>query len=112
MRRSPSAKGQARHTDLGSCIRRLEAEHPFWGNRRVWAYLRYIEQQLIPQKRVYRLMKLHDRLVAPNLWLKGRWEAYRRNPKPRALNRWWGNDRTNVCIDGFGRVYVVVVLDW
>jgi putative transposase len=25
-------------------IQALKAEHPFWGYRRIWAYLRFIEQ--------------------------------------------------------------------
>lgn len=112
MRRGPNAKVHERNTELIGRIRCLKAEHPFWGYRRVWAYLRYVKQQLLTQKRVYRLMKLHGLLVSPNLRLKARRGAHRRKPKPTAPNRWWGIDMTKVCIDGFGWVYVVLVLDW
>ncbi len=33
-------------------------------------------------------------------------------PKPTRSNEWWGIDMTKVMIEGFGRVYVVVGLDW
>ncbi|MDT7041190.1 DDE-type integrase/transposase/recombinase [Candidatus Nitronereus thalassa] len=47
-----------------------------------------------------------------NLRLKASWVAHRRKPKPTAPNQWWGVDMTKVLIDGFGWVYVVLVLDW
>ncbi|TFG78309.1 MAG: transposase [Thermodesulfobacteriales bacterium] len=33
-------------------IKDIKADHPFWGYRRVWAYLRYIDG-LIVNKKVY-----------------------------------------------------------
>ena len=33
-------------------IKDIKGEHPFWGYRRVWAYLRYIDG-LIVNKKVY-----------------------------------------------------------
>jgi len=38
-------------------IKNIKAEHPFWGYRRVWAYLRYIDGLIVNKKRVYRLMR-------------------------------------------------------
>ena len=38
-------------------IKALKADHPFWGYRRVWAWLKYRENLLINQKRVRRVMK-------------------------------------------------------
>jgi len=52
MKRGPYAKVGRRNHDLLTVIRRLKADHPFWGYRRVWAYLRYVEQQTITQKRI------------------------------------------------------------
>lgn len=112
MKRGPYAKVGERNHTLVASIRRIKADHPFWGYRRVWAYLRYVEQQRITPKRVYRLMKRHDLLVHPNLRLKASRVAQRRKPKPTAPNRWWGIDMTKVLIDGFGWIYVVLVLDW
>lgn len=65
MKQGPYAKVGARNHDLLASIRRIKADHPFWGSRLVWAYVRYMEQQMVPQKRIYRLMKLHGLLVHP-----------------------------------------------
>ncbi len=32
-------------------IKDIKAEHPFWGYRRVWAYLRYIDGLIVNKKR-------------------------------------------------------------
>jgi putative transposase len=88
MKRGPYAKVGVRNHDLLTAIRRIKADHPFWGYRRVWAYLRYVEQQTDTQKRVYRLMKLHDLLVQPHLRLKASRGTQCRKPKPTAPNRW------------------------
>ena len=112
MRRGPYAKVGERNQGLLAQIRCVKADHPFWGYRRVWAYVRYVQQQVVTQKRVYRLMKLHGLLVPPNLRLKASRVAHRPKPKPTVPNRWWGIDMTKVLIDGFGWVYVVLVLDW
>jgi putative transposase len=37
-------------------IQALKAEHPFWGDRRIWAYLRFVEQLPVNKKRILRLM--------------------------------------------------------
>ena len=44
MKRGPYAKVGACNHDLVTVIRRIKADHPFRGYRRVWAYLRYVEQ--------------------------------------------------------------------
>ena len=38
-------------------IKAIKAEHPFWGYRRVMAWLRYMEDIKVNQKRIYKLMK-------------------------------------------------------
>jgi hypothetical protein len=40
-------------------IQALKAEHPFWGDRRIWAYLRCVEQLPVNKKRIGRLMREH-----------------------------------------------------
>jgi putative transposase len=47
-------------------IKNIKAEHPFWGYRRVWAYLRYVDGLIVNKKRVYRLMREHNLTVKPN----------------------------------------------
>jgi hypothetical protein len=53
-------------------IRQLKAEHPFWGYRRVWAYLRFVERRQINKKRVYRLLGENGLLVTGHEKLKAR----------------------------------------
>jgi putative transposase len=33
-------------------IERVKAEHPFWGDRRLWTYLNFVERLIINKKRV------------------------------------------------------------
>ncbi len=66
MSRGPYAKVAARNGALLERVRELKADHPFWGYRRVWAYLRYIDGLTVNQKRVYGVMKANDLLVKPN----------------------------------------------
>ncbi|RLC35380.1 MAG: hypothetical protein DRZ76_00160 [Candidatus Nealsonbacteria bacterium] len=50
----------------------IKAEHPAWGYRMVWAYLKYHLGHQVNKKRIYRIMKEHNLLVKPNLKLKAR----------------------------------------
>ena len=52
-----------RNEYLVSKIKDIKAEHPFWGYRRVWAYLRYIDGLIVNKKRAYRLMKENNLTV-------------------------------------------------
>src|ERR671922_2347826 len=93
-------------------IQQLKAEHPFWGYRRIWAYLRFVEQEPVNKKRIRRLMREHHLLVPPNLRLKAKRTPTRSKPKPTKPNEWWGIDMTKVLVEGFGWVSMVLVLDW
>jgi hypothetical protein len=112
MERGPYAKVVARNAELLERIRALKADHPFWGYRRIWAYLRYVDGLIVNHKRVYGVMKAADLLVKPNLKRRARRKADTKKPRPDRPNQWWGIDMTKVMIDGFGWVYLVVVLDW
>jgi putative transposase len=112
MSRGHYAKVAARNVELLERIRALKADHPFWGYRRIWAYLRYVDGLVVNQKRVYGVMKAADLLVKANLKLRARRKADTKKPRPTRPNEWWGIDMTKVMIDGFGWVYLVVVLDW
>ncbi len=92
-------------------IRRLKAEHPFWGYRRIWAYLSFVERLRINKKRVYRLLKENDLLVKGNGRLKARRASNASKPRPVCPNNWWGVDMTKVLTKD-GWAYVVVVNDW
>jgi transposase InsO family protein len=112
MRRGPYTKVAQRNAALLERIRALKADHPFWGYRRMWAYLRYVDGLVVNQKRIYGVMKAADLLVRPNLKLRARRKADTRKPRPTCPNQWWGIDMTKVMLDGFGWVDLVVVLDW
>lgn len=93
-------------------IQQLKSEHPFWGYRRIWAYLHFVEQLPVNKKRILRLMREHHLLVPPNLRLKAKRTPTGSKPKPTKPNEWWGIDMTKVMVAGFGWIYMVVVLDW
>jgi putative transposase len=93
-------------------IQTLKADHPFWGYRRIWAYLRFGEQLPINKKRILRLTREHQLLVQPNRRLKAPRTSTGSKPRPTRPNEWWGIDMTKALVGGFGWVYIVIVLDW
>jgi transposase InsO family protein len=93
-------------------IQQRKAEHPFWGYRRIWAYLRFVEQMPVNKKRILRLMRAHQLLVPPHLRLKAKRTPTGSKPKPTQPHEGWGIDRTKVLVAGFGWISSVVVLDW
>jgi len=100
VKRGPYAKVAARNARLLERIRTIKADHPFWGYRRVWAYLRYVDGLVVNQKRIWGIMKANDLLVKPNLKLRAKRKANTTKPRPTRPSQ------------GFGWVYLVVVLDW
>lgn len=112
MRRRASAKVAARNERVVVRLRELKADHPFWGYRRCWAYLRYVDKLVINEKRVHRLLKEHDLLATQT---KHKYTAarvpVRSKPRPDRPNQWWGIDMTKV-MTLVGWAYLVVVLDW
>lgn len=101
----------SRNEPLVERIRLIKSEHPFWGYRRTWAYLKYVDRLMVNKKRIYRLMKEHHLTVLPNHKLKAKRLSNRRKPRPDRPNQWWGIDMTKVMTDS-GWVYIVIVLDW
>jgi putative transposase len=79
MRRGPYPKVAARNTHLLERIRALKADHPFWGYRRIWAYLRYVDGLIVNQKPVDNGMKAAGLLVRPNPKLRAQRKAPPRN---------------------------------
>ena len=112
MRRSEAHSVIERNATILENIRALKTEHPFWGYRRIWAHLRYVGKMEINKKRVLRLMQKHGLLVKPHALLKANRTPQRNKPRPDKPNQWWGIDMTKVMVQGFGWVYIVVVLDW
>ncbi len=93
-------------------IKEIKAEHPYWGYRRTWAFLKFVDGLNINKKRVLRLMQRHDLLVKKEAGLRASRTPTRSKPRPNQPNEWWGIDMTKVMVNGFGWMYIVVVLDW
>jgi transposase InsO family protein len=101
----------ARNRQVLERLRVLKGEHPFWGYRRVWAHLRFIDGLSVNKKRVLRLLREHRLTVSPKAKLKALRVSNRPKPRPNRPNRWWGIDMTKVMTES-GWVYLVLVLDW
>lgn len=112
MRRRTSEAVIERNQPILERIRQIKAEHPFWGYRRTWAHLRYVDGLGVNPKRILRLMRIEGLLVKPDTKLKATRTAGRSKPQPVRPNQWWGIDMTKVMVEGFGWMYIVVVLDW
>lgn len=112
MARYRSSQVTQRDEALLPRIQALKADHPFWGYRRIWAYLRFVEQLSVNKKRILRLMREHHLLVTRNLRLKAKRAPTGSKPRPTKPHEWWGIDMTKVLVAGFGWIYMVVVLDW
>lgn len=112
MKRQSSAGVAGRNSSILERIRELKSDHPFWGYRRVWAHLKYVNGLDVNKKRILRLMREHELLVKPNTRLKATRTSGRSKPKPSRPYEWWGIDMTKVMVEGFGWMYIVAVLDW
>jgi len=112
MKRRTSKAVEERNCPVVERIKEIKANHPFWGYRRIWAYLKYVDGLEINRKRVFRLMQLHKLVVKPDTHLKAVRTPQRRKPRPRRPRQWWGVDMTKVMVAGFGWMYIVAVLDW
>jgi putative transposase len=112
MTRRPSCSVAQRNQDILARIHQLKSEHPFWGYRRIWAHLKFVDKLPVNKKRILRLMRQHDLLVKPNLRLKAKRTPSKSKPVPTEPNQWWGIDMTKILVQSFGWIYVVIVLDW
>ena len=85
--------------------------HPFWGYRRITAWLRYREGRWVNHKKVYRLMQEEGLTVNRKQWQRIPKPV---RPKPQAdrPRQYWGIDMTKFLIPSIGWVYLVIVLDW
>jgi len=110
--RRESALVSERNTRIVERIKELKSEHPFWGYRRIWAHLRFVDEMEVNKKRVFRLMQRHRLLVKPNMRLRAKRVSNTSKPRPDCPGQWWGIDMTKVMVERFGWMYIVVVLDW
>lgn len=107
-------KIKLRNKELLTQIQDLKLQHPFWGYRRICAYLKYRSGIIVNKKRIYRLMKENNLLVANNPKLKALRAKYPNKNKPKAKrpNQYWGIDMTKFLLNSFGWLYLVIVIDW
>lgn len=112
MKRGSYKSVTIKNTPIVDRIRAIKADHPFWGYRRVWAHLNYVDEISVSKNRVHRLMKAHGLLVTKSMKLKAIRRSNTRKPRPDRPNQWWGIDMTKVMIEGYGWVYVTIVIDW
>lgn len=103
--------GALKDMELFEKIKAIKAEHPFWGYRRVWAWLRHREHILVNQKRVRRVMKKHG-LMAIQTVYKAKRTPSRSKPRADKPKQIWGIDMTKFIVNALGWVYLVIVLDW
>jgi len=59
MKRRESAAVKERNAFLVERIKELKSDHPYWGYRRTWAHLKYIDGLEVNKKRILRLMQKH-----------------------------------------------------
>lgn len=97
--------------DLVKRIKSIKTDHPFWGYRRVRAWLVYREKVLVNEKRVRRIMREHD-LMVPRSIHKAKRTPSRSKPRASKPRQFWGIDATKFIVNGLGWVYLVIVLDW
>ncbi len=92
-------------------IKQIKSGHPYWGYRRVKAYLRYKMGIWISNKLTYRLMKENGLLVDVKRYKATR-VAQREKIRAEKVNQVWETDMTKFYVDTVGWLYFVVVLDW
>ena len=92
-------------------IRAILKEHPFWGYRRVWAYLKHVKGYQINRKRIYRLMKQEGLLQKKNTALRAK-RTPKKKPKAEKPREILGIDGTKFWINGLGWTNLIIVIDW
>lgn len=110
--RKSSIKIQLRNASILKRIETLKTEHPFWGYRRIWAHLNFIDKMSVNKKRVLRLMKKHQLLVSQETKLKAKRDSNRPKPRAEKPNEIYGIDMTKIKLENGGWAYLVLVIDW
>lgn len=92
-------------------IKAIKLEHPYWGYRRIRAWLRYREGILVNEKKVRRIMKRQGLMVKQAMY-KAKRTSNKSKPRAERPKQYWGIDMTKFIINGLGWVYLAIVLDW
>lgn len=112
MKRAKSQSVIERNQILLEQIKAIKTDHPLWGYRRIWSYLKYRQGIPVNKKRVYRLMKEQNLIVTPQVRLKAKRGPLRPKPVASRPNQFWGIDMTKIKLHGWGWLYLCIVLDW
>jgi len=67
MKRAKSQSVINRNLAVLDQIREIKTDHPLWGYRRVWSYLKYRQRLTVNKKRIQRLMKEQHLTVTPDV---------------------------------------------
>lgn len=110
--RKKSQSVALRNDALLARIKAIKADHPAWGYRRVWAYLRYREGLKVNKKRIYRLLRENHLLATQTRNNKAKRTPSCSKPRTSKPNDIWGIDMTKVMVESWGWVYLHVVFDW
>ncbi len=110
-KKSIKTKNKANESELINQIKKICKDRPFWGYRRITAWLKKRCGVHVNRKKVYRIMRENNLLVKQKRYAARR-KPMRSKPRPNKMNEWWGIDMTKFMIEPLGWVYLVVVLDW
>ena len=110
--RQRSLRVQQRDAALLPRVQQLKADHPAWGYRRIWAYLKYRDGLAVNKKRIYRLLQEHRLLAHQTRRLRANRTPLRPKPRTARPNELWGIDMTKILVPAWGWLYLHVVLDW
>ncbi len=111
MKRLRSQKRIEADSKLLNIISAIKKEHPLWGYRRVWAYLRFRKSHLVGKNRVYRIMQENNLLLDKNNRNIARRNVTHSKPKAIYSNQFWGIDMTKIRLP-HGWVYFHAIIDW
>jgi len=112
MKRRRSQSTHNRDQKLLALIKPIKTDHPLWGYRRIWAYLKYRQGHPVGINRIYRIMKEHNLIVTKQQRLRARRGPMRAKPRSSRPNHFWGIDMTKIKISPWGWLYLCIVLDW
>ncbi|MCX7822545.1 MAG: IS3 family transposase, partial [Syntrophobacterales bacterium] len=110
-KRESKKKGRIPQWQLLSKIQQIKTEHPFWGYRRVTAWLRHREGIPVNHKTVRKIMKENGLTVIQKIH-KAKRDAKTKKLKAHRPKQIWGIDMTKFMIPSTGWIYLVLVLDW
>ena len=96
MKRKTSSGVIERNKPILRRIEELKKEHPFWGYRRIWAHLVYVDQLVVNKKRIYNLMRQNNLLVTKETKLRAKRTPVKSKPQATRPGEIWGTDMTKI----------------